>query len=182
MYIRSLAVASLTFFLCVTGSAGAEDVKIMGLMDTHAARSDSTLPLAYLTGSCQKKSKRMKCHLNEIVVKKLDTTPFEAKATEVMEQVTNDPQNVDNVIERSMPYLCHEPTIGTDRMEETAPQSSPCLPESRSCGRPHGNSVQRSRKPICRRCWTSGSRCKRGPVRCGSTAMTKTLRYAARSG
>ena len=70
------------------GTAGAEDVKIMGLMDTHATRSDSTRPLAYLTGSCQKKSKRMKCHLNEITVKKLDTTPFEAKATEVMEQVT----------------------------------------------------------------------------------------------
>ena len=34
MDIRSLAVASLTFFLCVIGSAGAEDVKIMGLMDT----------------------------------------------------------------------------------------------------------------------------------------------------
>ena len=128
MDIRSLAVASLTFFLCVMAPAGAEDVKIMGLMDTHATRSDSTRPLAYLTGSCQKKSKRMKCHLNEIGVKKLDTTPFEAKATEVMEQVTKDPHNVDTVIERSMPYLCHESTIGTDRMEETAPQSAPLSP------------------------------------------------------
>ena len=54
MDIRSLAVASLTFFLCVMAPAGAEDVKIMGLMDTHATRSDSTRPLAYLTGSCQK--------------------------------------------------------------------------------------------------------------------------------
>ena len=128
MDIRSLAVASLTVFLCVIAAAGAEDVKIMGLLDTHAARSDSTRPLAYLTGSCQKKSKRMKCHLNEIAVTKLDTTPFEAKATEVMEQVTQDPHNVDTVIERHMPYLCQEPTIGTDRMEETAPQSVPLSP------------------------------------------------------
>ena len=123
MYIRALALASLIFFLCVMVPANAEDIKIMGLMDTHATRSDSTRPLAYLTGSCQKKSKRMKCRLNEITVKKLDTTPFEAKAKEVMDQVTQDPHNVDTVIERHMPYLCQEPTIGTDRMEETAPQS-----------------------------------------------------------
>ena len=37
MDIRALAVASLTFFLLVIGSAGAEDVKIMGLIDTNAA-------------------------------------------------------------------------------------------------------------------------------------------------
>ena len=85
MYIRALAVASLSFFLFVMASAGAEDVKIMGLMDTQAARSDSKRPLVYLTGSCQKKHKRMKCHLNEIAVKKLDTTLFEAKAKEVMD-------------------------------------------------------------------------------------------------
>lgn len=118
MYIRSLAVASLTFFLLVIGSAGAEDVKIMGLMDTNAARSDSKQPLAYLTGSCQKKHKRMKCHLNEIVVKKLDATLFEAKSAEVMEQVKQDPHHVDNVIERQMPYLCPDPTTGQDRLEE----------------------------------------------------------------
>ena len=70
MYIRTLAVASLIFLL-VIAAAGAEDVKIMGLMETNAARSDSTRSLAYLTGSCQKKHKRMKCHLNEITVKKL---------------------------------------------------------------------------------------------------------------
>ncbi len=40
MDIRSLAVASLTFFLLVMAAAGAEDVKIMGLMDTNAARFD----------------------------------------------------------------------------------------------------------------------------------------------
>jgi len=118
MYIRSLAVASLTFFLLVIGSAGAEDVKIMGLIDTHAARSDSKRPLAYLTGSCQKKHKRMKCHLNEIAVKKPDTTLFEAKATEVMEHVKQDPHNVDHVIERHMPYLCPDPATGHDRLEE----------------------------------------------------------------
>jgi hypothetical protein len=127
MDIRSLVAASLTFFLCVIASAGAEDVKIMGLMETHATRSDSTRPLAYLTGSCQKKSKRMKCHLNEISVKKLDTTPFETKAAEVIEQVTNDPHNVDNVIERHMPYLCPAPPPGADEMEETS-QNAPLSP------------------------------------------------------
>jgi len=119
MDIRALAVASLSLLL-VIATAGAEDVKIMGLMDTNAARSDSTRPLAYLTGNCQKKPKRMKCHLNEITVTKLDTTLFEAKANEVMEQVTQDPHNVDRVIERQMPYLCPDPTVGTDRLDETS--------------------------------------------------------------
>jgi hypothetical protein len=126
MYIRSLAVASLILLL-VLATASAEDVKIMGLMETNAARSDSKRSLAYLTGSCQKKHKRIKCHLNEIVVKKLDTTLFEAKATEVMEQVKQDPHNVDNVIERQMPYLCPNPTPGTDRLEEPS-QSAPLSP------------------------------------------------------
>jgi hypothetical protein len=103
MDIRALAVASLTCFLLVVGSAGAEDVKIMGLMDTNAARSDPKRPLTYLTGSCQHKHKRMKCHLNEITVTKLDTTLFETKANEVMEQVRQDPHNVDRVIARQMP-------------------------------------------------------------------------------
>jgi hypothetical protein len=126
MYIRSIAVA-LLILLLVRGSAGAEDVKIMGLMETHEARSDPKRPLAYLTGSCQKKHKRMKCHLNEIAVKKLDTTLFEAKATEVMEQVKQNPYNVDRVIERQMPYLCPDPTPGTDRLEEPS-QSAPLSP------------------------------------------------------
>jgi hypothetical protein len=118
MYIRSLAVALLAFFLLVIGSAGAEDVKIMGLMDTNAAGSAPKRSLAYLTGSCQKKHKRMKCHLNEIAVTKLDTTLFEAKAKEVMEQVKHDPHNIDSVIERHMPYLCPDPTTGHDRLDE----------------------------------------------------------------
>jgi len=118
MDIRALAVASLTFFLLVIRSAGAEDVKIMGLMDTNAARSDPTRPLAYLTGSCQQKHKRMQCHLNEIAVTKLDTTLFEAKANEIMEQVTQDPQHIDNVIARQMPYLCPASTTGQDRLDE----------------------------------------------------------------
>ncbi len=104
MDIHALAVASLILLL-VIATAGAEDVKIMGLMDTNAAHADPKRPLAYLTGSCQKKPKRMQCHLNEITVTKLDTTLFEAKANEVMEQVTQDPHNVDRVIERQMPYL-----------------------------------------------------------------------------
>ena len=52
MDIRARAVASLTVFLLVIGSAGAEDVQIMGLMDTNAARADPTRPLTYLTGRC----------------------------------------------------------------------------------------------------------------------------------
>jgi len=118
MDIRALAVASLTFFLLAIGSVGAEDVQIMGLMDTNAARADPKRPLTYLTGRCQQKHKRMKCHLNEITVTKLDTTLFEAKANEVMEQVTQDPHNVDRVISRQMPYLCPEPNSGQDRLDE----------------------------------------------------------------
>jgi len=127
MDIRALAVTSLTFFLLVIGSAGAEDVKIMGLMDTNVARSDPKRPLADLTGSCQQKHKRMKCHLNEITVNKLDTTLFEAKAKEVMEQVTQDPHNVDRIIERQIPYLCPNPTTGHDRLDEPS-QSAPLSP------------------------------------------------------
>ena len=92
MDIRALAVASLTCFLLVVGSAGAEDVQIMGLMDTNAARSDPKRPLTYLTGSCQQKHKRMKCHLNEITVTKLDTTLFETKANEVMVSRSGGPE------------------------------------------------------------------------------------------
>ena len=127
MDIRVLAVASLTFFLVLMAAAGAEDVKIMGLMDTNAVRSDSQRSLAYLTGSCQQKHKRMKCHLNEIEVKKLDTTLFKEKAKEVMEQVTQDPHNVDSVIERQMPYLCPDSTAGQERLAEPA-QSAPLSP------------------------------------------------------
>jgi len=127
MDIRALAVASLTCFLLVVGSAGAEDVQIMGLMDTNAARSDPKRPLTYLTGSCQQKHKRMKCHLNEITVTKLDTTLFETKANEVMEQVRQDPHNVDRVIARQMPYLCPDPTTGPAPLEEPS-QSAPLSP------------------------------------------------------
>jgi hypothetical protein len=96
-------------------------------MDTNAARSDPKRPHTYLTGSCQQKNKRMKCHLNEIAVTKLDTTLFEAKANEVMEQVKQDPQHVDSVIERHMPYLCPAPNSGTDRLEEPS-QNAPLSP------------------------------------------------------
>jgi hypothetical protein len=123
MCIRSLAVASLILLL-VIASAGAEDIKIMGLTETHAARSASKRPLTYLTGSCQKKHRRMKCHLNEVAVNKVDPTPLEDKAKAVMEQVKQDPQSVETVIASQMPYLCHEPTNGKDRMEETAPSDT----------------------------------------------------------
>jgi hypothetical protein len=127
MDIRARAVASLTFFLFVMAAASAEDVKIMGLRDTHAVRSDLTRPLTYLTGNCQKKHRRMKCHLNEITVNKLDTTLFTAKANEVLEQVTQDPHNVDQVIERHMPYLCPASNTDPDRTDEPSP-SAPLSP------------------------------------------------------
>ena len=127
MDIRVLAVASLTFFLVIMAAAGAEDVKIMGLMDTNAVGSDGTRPLTYLTGNCQQKHRRMQCHLNEIAVNKLDTTRFAAKAKEVLEQATQDPHHVDMVIERHMPYLCQEFAIGTDRREATS-LSAPLSP------------------------------------------------------
>ena len=44
MDIRVLAVASLTFFLVIMAAAGAEDVKIMGLMATHAVRPTARGP------------------------------------------------------------------------------------------------------------------------------------------
>src|SRR5262247_1079543 len=127
MDMRARAIASLTFFLFIMASASADDVKIMGLMDTNAVRSDGSRPLTYLTGNCQQKHKRMKCHLNEITVNKLDTTLFTAKAQEVMEQVTQDPYNVDRVIVRHMPYLCQEHTIDTDKTDTTSP-STPLSP------------------------------------------------------
>jgi hypothetical protein len=127
MDMRAFAIASLTFFLFIMAAASAEDVKIMGLMETNAVRSDSQRPLAYLTGRCQQKHKRMKCHLNEIEVTKLDTTLFKEKAKEVMEQVTQDPHNVDSVIERQMPYLCPDSTAGHERLEEPS-QSAPLSP------------------------------------------------------
>jgi hypothetical protein len=127
MDIRVLAVASLTFFLVIMAAAGAEDIKIMGLRDTNAVRSDRTQPLTYLTGSCQQKHKRMQCHLNEITVNKLDTTLFAAKANEVLEQVTQEPHNVDRVIARHMPYLCPDPNTSQDRTDEPSP-SAPLSP------------------------------------------------------
>jgi hypothetical protein len=127
MDTRALAIASLTFFLLVMAAAGAADVRIMGLMETNAGRSDRQRPLAYLTGRCQHKHKRMKCHLNEVEVKKLDTTLFKEKAKEVMEQVTQDPHNVDSVIARQMPYLCPDSTAGPERLEEPS-QSAPLSP------------------------------------------------------
>jgi hypothetical protein len=121
--MRALAVASLILLL-VIASIGAEDVKIMGLTETHAARADSQRPLAYLTGSCQKKHRRMTCHLNEIAVNKVDPTPLADKAKAVMDQVQQDPHSVENIIASQMPYLCQEPTSGQARQEETAPSAT----------------------------------------------------------
>jgi hypothetical protein len=127
IWLITFQVVSFTFFLFIMATASAEDVKIMGLMDTNAVRSDSQRPLAYLTGSYQQKHKRMKCHLNEIEVKKVDTTLFVAKVKEVLEQATQDPQHINHVIEQHMPYLCQEHASGTDQMEATS-LSAPLSP------------------------------------------------------
>ena len=123
MSMRSLAVGSLILLL-VIASTSAEDIKIMGLTEKNSALFDGKHSLTYLTGSCQKKKAHMKCHLNEIEVKKLDSTPFDDKAKEVMDQVKNDPQSVESVIERYMPYLCHDPMPSKDMREETAPSDT----------------------------------------------------------
>ena len=123
MAIRALAVTVLMLLL-VRGSSGADDITIMGLMETSAVRADSRRSLTYLTGRCQKKHQRMQCHLNEIVVNKLDTTLFDAKAKEVLEQATQAPQHVESVIERHMPYLCQEHPLGTARTEEPSPSTA----------------------------------------------------------
>ena len=70
MDIPALAVSLLFLLLVVMAAASAEDVKIMGLMDTNAMRSDGTRHFTYLTGNCQQKHQRMKCNLNEITVNK----------------------------------------------------------------------------------------------------------------
>src|SRR5215471_19457644 len=85
MALRALAVTMLMLLL-VRGSSGADDITIMGLMESSAVRADSRRALTSLTGRCQKKHQRMQCHLNEIVVNKLDTTLFDAKVKEVLEQ------------------------------------------------------------------------------------------------
>ena len=51
----------------------------------------------------------------------------EAKANEVLEQITQDPQHVDQVIERYMPYLCQAAMSGPDWREAPAP-SAPLSP------------------------------------------------------
>ena len=70
-----------------------------------------------------------------------------------MEQVKQDPHNVDRVIARQMPYLTLIPLpVKTGWMSH--PRALPCLPASRSCG-PHANSAPRRRQTRCARCWTS---------------------------
>ena len=151
--LRRLAYPPTGHKVCRCGSGRRQ---IMGLMDTHAVRSDSTRPLAYLTGICQKKHKR-ECHLNEIEVNKLDTTLFEAKAKEVMDHVKNDPHNVDRVIERQMPYLCQEHTVGTDRMDKTS-QSAALSPGEQELRQATQQFCAEKSGDNLRRCSTSGSR------------------------
>ena len=58
-----------------------------------------------------------------------------------MEQVKQDPHNVDRVIERQMPYLCPDPTTGHDRLDEPS-QSATLSP---------GEQELRQATPILRR-------------------------------
>ena len=118
MSIRYLAVVYTTLIL-VMASAVAEEVKIMGLTEKNAALLDGTKSLEYLTGSCQKKKLHMKCHLNHIAVKKIDTTLLEEKAREVIAHAKNDPQSLDNFIARNLPHLCHEPDSIQAMLDDT---------------------------------------------------------------
>src|SRR6266446_4946873 len=122
MRIRYLAVGYITIML-VMPSAVAEEVKIMGLTEKNAALLDGTKSLEYLTGSCQKKKSRMKCHLNHIAVKKIDTTPLEDKAREVIAHAKHDPQSLENFIANNMPQICHKPDSIQAMLDDT-PQSN----------------------------------------------------------
>src|SRR3989442_11558777 len=118
MSIRYLVVGYITIMF-VMASAVAEEVKIMGLTEKSAALLDGTKSLEYLTGSCQKKKSRMKCHLNHIEVKKIDTTLLEDKAREVMAHAKNDPQSLDNFIASHLPHVCHEPDSIQAMLDDT---------------------------------------------------------------
>ena len=122
MSIRYLAVGYITIML-VMASAVAEEVKIMGLTEKNAAFLDGTKSLEYLTGSCQKKKSHMQCHLNQIEVKKIDTTPLEDKAREVMAHAKHDPQSLDNFIASNLPPICQEPDRIQAMLDDT-PKSS----------------------------------------------------------
>jgi hypothetical protein len=100
-------------------SAVAEEVKIMGLTEKNAALLDGTKSLEYLTGSCQKKKSHMQCHLNQIAVKKIDTTSLEDKAREVMAHAKNDPQSLDHFIASHLPHLCNEPESIQAMLDDT---------------------------------------------------------------
>jgi hypothetical protein len=122
MSIRYLAVGYITIML-VMASAVAEEVKIMGLTEKNAALLDGNKSLEYLTGSCQKKKSHMKCHLNHIEVKKIDTTPLEEKAREVIANAKNDPQSLEHFIASNMPQICHEQDSIKAMLDDT-PQSN----------------------------------------------------------
>src|SRR2546422_10283602 len=122
MSIRYLAVGYITLILLIT-SAVAEEVKIMGLTEKNAALLDGNKSLEYLTGSCQKKKLHMKCHLNHIEVKKIDTTPLEDKAREVIAHAKNDPQSLENFITSNLPHICNEPDSIQAMLDDT-PKSS----------------------------------------------------------
>jgi len=65
----------------------------------------------------------MQCHLNQIAVKKIDTTPLEDKAREVMAHAKNDPQILEHFIANNMPHLCHEQDSLQAMLDDT-PKSS----------------------------------------------------------
>ena len=97
-----------------------------------------------------------------------------------MEQVKQDPHNVDRVIARQMPYLCPDPTTGQDRLDEPS-QSAPLSPGEQELRQATRQFCAAKTADTLRALLDLGSRCKRGPVRYGSRAMTRALRYAARS-
>ena len=128
MSIRYLVVV-YTILIFVIASAVAEEVKIMGLTEKNAALLDGTKSLEYLTGSCQKKRSHMQCHLNQIAVKKIDTTPLEDKAREVMANAKNDPQSVDHFIASHLPHTCNEQDSLQAMLDDTTQSNKMSLGE-----------------------------------------------------
>ena len=115
-----VAVGSLTLLLAVITAAVAEDIKIMGLTEKNPARVDGNRSLNTLTGSCQNKQSSMACHLHQIAVKKIDTTPLAAKAQEVIAQAQSDPHSLEHFIQSHLPPMCNDPVSIQAMLEATA--------------------------------------------------------------
>ena len=114
-----VAVGSLTLLLAVIAAAVAEDIQIMGLTEKNQVRGEGNRSLEYATGSCQHKQSSMACHLHHIAVEKIDTTPLEAKAQEVIAQAQSDPHSLEPFIQSHLPPWCNDPVRIQAMLEAT---------------------------------------------------------------